>query len=58
MTDTPDTPTSACAGEWAEQANKLLAENVRLRDAAENVVIAHGMGWDMDGVIEKLRDLL
>ena len=24
-------------------------------DAAENVIIAYGMGWDMDGVIEQLR---
>ena len=29
-----------------------LAEEVR--DAAENVVIAAGMGWDLDGVIEQL----
>lgn len=27
-------------------------------DAAENVVVAHGMGWDMDGVIEQLRAAL
>lgn len=26
----------------------------RLIDAAENVVIAYGMGWDMDGVIAAL----
>lgn len=25
-----------------------------LLDAAENVLIAYGMGWDMDGVIENL----
>ena len=24
-------------------------------EAAENVIIAYGMGWDMDGVIEQLR---
>lgn len=29
-----------------------------LKDAAENVVIAHGMGWDMEGVIEKLQEAL
>jgi hypothetical protein len=34
------------------------AEIDRLQDAAENVVIAFGMGWDMDGVILKLRKSL
>lgn len=29
-----------------------------LVDAAENIIIAYGMGWDMDGVIEQLRALL
>jgi hypothetical protein len=27
-------------------------------EAAENVIIAYGMGWDMDGVIEYLRSAL
>ena len=34
------------------------AEIDRLQDAAENVVIAFGMGWDMDGVIEELRSAI
>ncbi|MCD1645293.1 hypothetical protein [Aurantimonas coralicida] len=29
-----------------------------VRDAADNVVIAYGMGWDMDGVIDNLRQAL
>jgi len=29
-----------------------------LKDAAENAVIAHGMGWDIEGVMEKLREAL
>jgi hypothetical protein len=33
-----------------------LAERVRvLEDKAENAVIAFGMGWDMEGVMEALR---
>lgn len=31
------------------------AEAQTLLDAAENVVIAFGMGWDMEGVIANLR---
>lgn len=30
----------------------------RLIDAAENVIIAYGMGWDMDGMIERLKEAL
>jgi hypothetical protein len=29
-----------------------------LLDAAENVVIAFGMGWDMEGVIENLKTVI
>ena len=30
----------------------------RLRDVLENIVIAYGMGWDMDGVIDVARETL
>lgn len=46
------------SGKLQAEVARLTAENARLRDKAENVVIAHGMGWDMDGVIEALRDVL
>ena len=32
----------------------LRARVAKLEDAGENVIIAFGMGWDMDGVIEVL----
>ena len=34
--------------------NKARARVAKLEDAGENVIIAFGMGWDMDGVIEVL----
>ena len=33
-------------------------EYLRLRNAAENMMIAYGMGWDMDGVITVLKTVL
>lgn len=33
------------------------AEIDRIQDAAENVVIAFGMGWDMEGVVAKLKEV-
>jgi hypothetical protein len=41
-----------------EGVNALLGTKEPLRDAAENVVIAYGMGWDMDGVIDQLERAL
>jgi len=29
-----------------------------VQDAAENVMIAYGMGWDMDGVIDQLKSAI
>lgn len=26
-----------------------------IQDAAENVLIAYGMGWDLDGVMDRLK---
>lgn len=34
------------------------AEIERLRDAAENVLIAWGMGWDMNGVMDVMQAAL
>ena len=33
-------------------------EITHLRDAAENLVIAIGMGWDLGGVVEKMQEAL
>jgi len=41
----------AAAPELLEMARKAKA----LRDAAENVLIACGMGWDLDGVMDVLK---
>jgi len=41
----------AAAPELLEMARKAKA----LRDAAENVLIAWGMGWDLDGVMDVLK---
>lgn len=50
------------AGVDGENGAKLVAdardEIERLRAALENVTIAYGMGWDMDGVIEVARSTL
>ncbi|WP_420959319.1 hypothetical protein [Brucella sp. IR073] len=37
------------------ERNTLKDEIAKLRDKVENVVIAFGMGWDLDGVIDALR---
>lgn len=31
---------------------QLHAHNMAMRDALENIIIAIGMGWDLEGVIE------
>lgn len=36
----------------------LISFAHRFRDAAENVVIAHGMGWDMEATVKVLADVL
>lgn len=36
----------------------MTDERMSIREAAENVLIAWGMGWDLDGVMEQLRDAL
>lgn len=43
-----------------EREKRLDAEAqlAAIKDAAENTVIAFGMGWDLDGVIDVLRAAL
>lgn len=38
--------------------DRLRKDNVRLRDRAENLVIAIGMGWDLDGVVAEMQAAL
>lgn len=45
-------PTIRAISKDMSQAIELL---MRLEDASENAVIAWGMGWDMEGVMENLR---
>jgi len=44
--------------ETATTLRALLAERDRLRAALENLVIAIGMGWDLDGVLNVARAAL
>jgi len=37
------------------QRDAAIAERDRLAEAAENVMIARGMGWDMAGVLDALE---
>lgn len=44
---------------WDETREAEKAASARLAalvDAAENVVIAHQMGWDMEGTVEVLTE--
>lgn len=43
--------------EEKEARAKRFAASAAVLDAAENVVIAFGMGWDMEGVIAKLKEI-
>ena len=44
--------------EAADEIERLRAERDRLREALENLVIAIGMGWDLDGVLDAARAAL
>lgn len=43
---------------FAKERDEARAEIERLRDALENLLIAIGMGWDLDGVVAKATDVL
>lgn len=49
---------SSSRGPSTTAGSALESQEAELREAADNVVIAYGMGWDMDGVIEALRRVL
>ena len=34
---------------------KEIALRAALKDSAENLVIGVGMGWDLDGIVERLK---
>ena len=48
----------AAAPDLHRIATELAAENKRLRDALENLTIAIGMGWDLEGVVAVARAAL
>jgi hypothetical protein len=41
-----------------EDLREVLTENERLRDSLENLIIAIGMGWDLDGVVDAAKATL
>lgn len=58
-----DADMRACAAEWADQANKLLAENVRLRGLLRAILAAdergQGLGYAeaMAAAAREVRDV-